>query len=469
LVLKQTVDAAAALFAPMALAVQSADANLPSPLTLDSKGKADLIRRMKKFQGVLRVGNVMNAGRPFDLEGNTYDVEPGGVVGNASAVGGAVNKGFGGFGGALGGGGGQARKPNTFVDLRLVLTLRAPGRPTETQFRIITTAARPEAPLINCELFLQPQFIPNRLSTHQYLDYLARQRPFIQGMLAPGKGGGGAPDGWPFPVNAMSFALMRNGALKRTLEGVDGVVPLLDHANFYLTTHRVVLNAEGTAPVARWGFDLVEMGVTFVPKTPADEPKAFEAAVRQGVAESTAEETFLAQSFPGLNVSSAASRFDLARVEGADGKVMKPNDGTAVKSLGWAAEDAASLSTQEPPDHLVVAAPAAAGVAPAWWSVSPAGAVVARGSGGFGEAETDYMELTLNIACKILCFMEMREATSEGTSYAFTSFLICAAMQGVGGGIEMAAEETSWEGIGMIISFIDLALWAGRGMAKPSE
>lgn len=468
-VLKQTVDSANALFAPMAFAVQSADANLPSPLGLDARGKVGLIKKMKKFQGVLRVGNVMNAGRPFDLEGNTYDVEPGGVLGNASGVSGAVNRGFGGLGGGLGGGGGDARKENTFVDLRLVLTLRVPGRPARTQFRVLATAARPEPPLINCEVFLQPQFIPMPLASHQYLDYLARQRSFVEGMLSPGKGSGGAPDNWPFPVNAMSFALMRNGALQRTLDGVGGVTPLLDHANLYLTTHRVVVNADSTAPSARWGFDLVDVGINFVPKTADDETKAFEAAVKQGVAESTAEETFLAQSFPGLNVSSAASRFDLARVQGADGRVIKPDNSAAVKALGWAADDAASLSAQEPSDHLVVAAPAATGIAPAWWSVSPGGTVVARGPGGFGEAETDYMELTLNIACKILCFMEMREATTEGTTYAFTSFLICAAMQGVGGGVEMAAEETSWEGIGMIISFVDLALWAGRGMAKPSE
>jgi hypothetical protein len=467
-VLKQTVDAADAPFNPIAFSVQSADANLPNPSAFDNKQKVELIRKMKRFQGIFRSGNMLTAGRPFDLEGNTYDVSPGGVIGNASGVGSAVGRGFGGFGGALGGGG-AARKASTFVDVHVVLTLRSPGSAPITQTRVLVTASHPTPPLLNWEVFLEPQLTPTSLIEYQLLDYFARQRPFVEAILAPKANAWPSPDPWPFPVNAVSLALLRNGALNRTMERTGGVVALLDHPNLFLMTHRVTVNDAATSTEGRWGIDLVEMGLNFVPRDAANEQAALAAAIREGVAESTIEGTFLAAAFAGHGASSAAGRFDLSRVLGAAVKVVRPQDTGAIESLGWTQADVQSIAEHEPSDHLIVAGAALPGQSPAWWSISPSGTTVARAPGGFGEAETDYAELTINIACKVLCVLEGYELYKEKTTYAFTSFLICATMQGVGGGLEMAAEGAGFEGMGWIVGMVDLTFWCLRGMNKPRE
>jgi hypothetical protein len=466
--LNQTVDAADAPFTPIAFAVQSADANLPNPAGLDNKQKVELIRKMKKFQGVIRVGGTMSAGRPFDLEGHTYDVNPGGVIGNASGVGSGVSGGFGGFGGALGGGA-RPKQENTFVDARVVMTLRSPGREPTTQTRVLVSAAHPAPPLLNWEVYLQPQLNPPTLVRYQMLDYLARQRPFVQAMFAPIGKSWPRPDTWPYPVNSNSFALLRDQALRRTMGAATGVVPLMDHPNLLLFSHQVAINVAGDSTEGRWGIDLVEMDLNFVPKDAASEPAALAAAIRQGAAESSIEGPFLAGAFPGHNVSSAAGRFDLARIQGGEVRVVRAQDAANLKALGWSDAEVQEIAALEPADHQLVATAPIAGQSSAWWSIRPDGATVARAGGGMGQAETDYMELTLNIECKVLCALEGYELYKEKNTYAFTSFLICAAMQGVGGGIEMAAEESEFEGIGFIISAIDLALWGYRGMNKPKE
>lgn len=466
-VLKRTVDAADAPFKPMAFAVQSADSDLPAPFDMTNQQKVDLIRRMKKFQGVFRAGSEMTAGRPFDLNGNTYDVQPGGVIGNASGVGQATGGAFGGFGGALGGGGAPKPPANTFLDVRVVMTLRSPGRQPITQTRVLTTADNPVPPLLNWELFLQPGFSPDKLMEYQFTDYLARQRPYIEAILAPKPGGWPVPDNWPFPIYAASISMLRNAALRRTLGDERGVVPLMDHPNFFATNHSVRVNAAGTATEGRWGVDLVEMGLNFVPKAAANESAATNLALRQSVAESTIEQVFLANAFPATGVTSSAARFDLARATGAAIKVIHARDSAALKGLNWDDRDAKGLASAEPSSQLIVAAAASAGEPPSWWTVAPNGTAVARSRGGFGEAETDYMELTLNIACKILCFIEMTNA-GKG-AHQMMSFMACAGMQAGGGAAEMIAEEMEFEGMGFIVSAIDLTIWAVMGMTEPEE
>ena len=466
--LKITVDAADAPFTPIAFAVQSADADLPNPASFDNKQKVELIRKMKRFQGVVRVGGTMSAGRPFDLEGNTYDVKPGGVIGNASGVGSGVSSGFGGFGGALGGGG-RPKKENAFVDVRVVLTVRSPERQPVAQTRVLVSAAHPAAPLLNWEVYLQPQLAPPTLVRYQMLDYLARQRPFVEAMFAPAGKAWPRPDTWPYPVNSNSFALLRNEALQRTMKSATGVLPLMDRPNLMLFSHEVAINAAGDSTEGRWGIDLVDTGLNFVPKYAGSEPAALAAAIRQGAAESSVEGIFLAAAFPGHSVSSAAGRFDLARIQGGEIRVVHASDADTLKALGWTDADVQAMADHEPAEHLILATTPLSGQAPAWWSVSQDGAIVARAASGTGEAETDYMELGLNIACKVLCMLEGYETYTEKTTYAFTSFLLCAAMQGVGGGAEMAAEQSGFEGMGFIVSTIDLTVWTLRGMNKPRE
>ena len=466
-VLKQTIDAAEAPFKPMAFAVQSADTNLPSPLDLTDQQKVDLVHRMKKFQGIFRAGSQMTAGRPFDLEGNTYDVAPGGVIGNASGVGNAAIGNFGGFGGALGGGGAKEKPANTFIDLRVVMTLRSPGRPAETQTRVLVTAQKSAAPLLNWEVFLQPAFSPTKLMEYQFTDYLARQRPYVEAMFAPKQGSVPMPNSWPFPIYAASISMLRNASMRRTLGTETGVVPLMDRPNLFMTTHAVRLNAAGTGMEGRWGVDLVEMGLNWVPKAAANESAALNLALHQSVAESTIEQMFLANSFPANGVTSSSARFDMARASGAAVQVVHPSDAAALKTLNWTDADAKDIGSAEPANQLIVATAATPGEPASWWTVSPNGTAVARSTGGFGEAETDYMELTLNVACKILCFIEMVNAKKG--SHAFASFLLCAAMQAGGGAAEMIAEDAEYEGMGFIVATIDLTIWAVMGMTEPKE
>jgi hypothetical protein len=460
--LAQTLEAATALFKPIAFSVQSADRDQPDPASVNGKGKIDLVRKMKLFQGLLRNGSQWIAGKPFDLVGNTYDVEPGGRVGTASSVGKGIQKGFGGFGAGLGGGGGNEEKKSTFIDLRVVLTLRSPGRKPITQTRLIVDGKQPAPPLVNWEVFLQPQPEPPALAGYQLIAYLAAQRPMVEAIVKRQHGAMSAGNPSSFPINSVPLVLMRNAALKRSLDGASNVVPLFDHPNLCIVTHRIGIAPDGAKTVSRWGVDLVEMGLTFVPRDAAAEMPAFTAAVRQGVAESTLEGAFLSTAFPGQSTSSAAGRFDTARLEGRKIQAVNAADIASIKSLGWTGDE----TSQEPADHLVIA-PAVDGQDPVWWSVSPNGSVVARSMGGLGEAETDYMEVTLNVAGKVLCALEMLESMGNPKdAYALGSFLLCLAMQGGAWVVETTVEA---HGVGMGLGMFDLAVWCLRGMNKPAE
>ena len=466
-VLAQTIDAADAPFKPMAFSVQSADTDLPAPFEMTNQQKVELVRKMKKFQGVFRAGSEMTAGRPFDLEGNTYDVQPGGVIGNAAGVGQTTTGNFGGFGGGLGGGGPPPKPANTFIDLRAIMTLRSPGRAPETQTRLLVSADKPAPPLLNWEVFLQPAFSPNKLMEYQFTDYLARQRPYVEAILAPKQGAFPMPNSWPFPIYAASLSMLRNSALRRTLGDEAGVIPLMDHPNLFMTTHSVRVNAGGTATEGRWGVDLVEMGLNFVPRAAANESAALKLALKQSIAESTIEQVFLANAYPASGVTSSSARFDMARASGAAVQVVHPGDAAALKAMNWSDEDVKDLGSAEPSSQLIVASGATPNQPPSWWTVAPNGTAVARSRGGSGEAETDYAELTLNIACKILCFIEMVNAGKN--THAFASFLLCAGMQAGGGAAEMIAEEAEFEGMGFIVATIDLTIWAVMGMTEPEE
>jgi hypothetical protein len=209
------------------------------------------------------------------------------------------------------------------------------------------------------------------------------------------------------------------------------------------------------------------MGLNWVPKAAANESVALNLALRQSVAESTIEQLFLANSFPANGVASSAARFDMARASGAAVQVIHPKDAAALKALKWAEADAKDLAAAEPSNQLIVATAATPDEPPSWWTVSPSGTAVARSQGGFGEAETDYAELTLNVACKILCFIEM--LNSGKSTRAFVSFLLCAGMQAGGGAAEMIAEDIEFEGMGFIVAAIDLTIWAVMGMTEPKE
>jgi hypothetical protein len=463
--LQATADAADAPFKPMAFAVQSAERDLPSAAGMTGAQKVDLLRRMKKFQGTFRAGSEMKAGKPFDLAGNTYDVEPGGVIGNATGIGKGAVSGFGGFGGALGGGGGTPKPQKAFVDLRVVMTLRSPGRPAETQTRVLVTAEHPEPPLLNWEVYLQPAPTPSKLLAYQLTDYLARQRPFVEALFAPKPGAWPTPDPWPFPIYAASMATLRNSALARTMggEAAAGVVPLMDHPNLFLTNHAIRINDAGTTTEARWGVDLVDMGINFVPKAAKDEPAAMKLALKQGVEESTIEGVFLSRAFPSAGVSSAAGRFDMARAAGAAVKVVRPRDAAALKALGWADADAQALASAEPASQLVVAATAAPNEPPAWWTVAPDGTAVARSRGGRGEADTDYLELQMDIVSKTLCFFDMLSAGKN--AHEMLAFMICAGMTSTDIALKMLEVEEAL----LPMAIADLVIWAGMKSTAPSE
>jgi len=467
ILLTHTVDAADALFNPMSLTIQSAESNLPNPAGLDGKGRIALIQRMKKFQGVFRCGDEMVAGRPFDLEGNTYEVQPGGVLGNAIGVGQGVGQNFGGLGGALGGGGtADEKKPPQLIEVRVVLTLRSPDRPPITQTRIVVDGQKPAPPLLNWELFLEPQFMSASLADYQAVSYLARQRPAMEAMLTPGHGWPAA-DPYPYPLNATPLALMRNVALRHSMHDLGGVTPFMDHPNLWIVSHRVGIEPNAAGPVGRWGVDLVEMGLKFVPHDVADESAAFAAAVRQGVTESTVEEAFLASAFPGRGVDSAAGRIDLARIESRTIRAVRPTDAAALKALGWSDSDTLALAAGEPQQHLILATAILPGQTPAWWSVAPDGTTVARSRGGAGDSDVDVAELTVNVIGKVLCILEGYHSMTEKTEEATLDFLECVAFQGAAGGTELAAEGSEIkEGLSWGLSLFDIAVWGIKGMAR---
>jgi len=411
-----------ALFEPLAFRVQPAE---PTPdagtlAGMEPAQQIELLRSLKRFQGILQVGSVTTVGRAFDLDGKTYSENSNGASGGPSSS--AVGDVFGG----LFGGGAEEAEPGKFVDLQLVLTLRGPDRNPATQTRTLVRAGDVKAPgfappLLWSEILVQPQWIPADLVTYQTLHSLVAYRGLLTDAMAASREGRGlrvtSPPVPPFPQHLLPLALLRQRAAAAILRAQPGVRVLIDTPLLTMANQRLS-SVDPDAGGIRFSrsIDIVANDVNVVGQAGTSNQGVFEVALRLGVADCTLESRFLRQIHPEDAASSGADVFERAKVEGRPVAVVSPRDSAALRRAGLGESDIEWIRENEAPAGRLVVTTTAAGSA-GWWSVGPDGASILRVSGGWGQASSEH--LMLNIVKGFgfaACGWEVRHAAHKPTS-----------------------------------------------------
>jgi hypothetical protein len=469
-VLKGEAAAADALFGPMAFQIQPAG---PTPdvgalAGMAAGEKIAVLKKLKRFQGILQVGSRVIAGREFDLEGRTYEAASGGPSGQAVS---------GMFGGLLGGGGDGGPTPGEFVDLQLVLRLSGPGRQPITQTRTLARAADVKAPgfappLIWSEILVQPQWIPADLVSYQVLQSLVGFRPMAAEALEASRLGRPArlpsqpiP---PFPQHLLPLALLRQRAAAGILREQAGVRSLVDAPLLTMANLRVSdVNADSATIRLQRSIDIVANAVRYVGPDGNASQDTFDAALRQGVADSTLEAQFLPATYPEDATGSGAAVFERAGLERRPVFVAGPQEADTLRRAGLGDRDVQWIGENEDPSYRVVVTTTVDGAA-GWWSVGPDGTTILRVSGGWGQAhaEHDAMVTGLKIVSFAHCGWELHHGSHHPSTATGWGMFSCVALAGVSGFFMMAGIHSAAAITGLftveILNVVGTAIMADR-------
>ncbi|HEX7484645.1 MAG TPA: transglutaminase domain-containing protein, partial [Vicinamibacterales bacterium] len=389
-----------ALFAPIEFRIQPADSSLDMKrlLSMDGNAKLQALRKMVRFQGILREGSRIIGGRAFDLKGHTFDAESGALPGGS--LGGAM--------GGLFGLGGEAPSAQ-FVDLQVVLRLTGPGREPLMQTRTLVRAGDIEAPtfappLLEWGFLVQPQWISPEFVGFQTLKFLMA---IADAVTAPRGGSPAAPP--PVPVQLLQLAVARQIATAGILAKQSDIKALIDKPMLTISTHRLAALRpdEGRVETQRT-IDIVENSARYVAEAAKFQPAAFDAALRQGVADCVLEQTFL-EEFTQTEAESGANLFRRAQLERRPILLTTSLDTAGLQAAGVTSADVEWIRSNESAAARLVVALTSDGRA-AWWSVQPDGNAVLRVSGGRGQSATEKAELTLHSVLLYLCGWEAKGA-----------------------------------------------------------
>jgi transglutaminase-like putative cysteine protease len=462
-----SVASADALFAPVEFRIQPGEAvpETAALVSMDTASKIDMLRKLKRFQGLLRMGSQVVAGRVFDLEGHTYDA-PGG---NPMASPGGLMGGMLGFGA-------EASGPGAFLDVQVVLRLTGPGRPPMTQTRTLVRATDLQSPsfappVMEWEILLQPQWISADLASFQMLTQLLLVQQAIVDTLKGGPSGKTTQPPPPFPQQLMQLALLRQSATAGILREQAGLHALVDQPLLTIAGHRLAaIRPQEQRLVVERTVDIVENAVRFVAKGDGPPAAAFDAAIRQGVADSTLEHRLLQEAFPDTRAESGATILQRAQREQRPVRFAGSREADKLRGAGLAESDVEWVRAYEAPDARLAVATDSTGAA-AWWSVRPDGNAVLRVSGGQGQGHTEHEEVvfinTLKILFSFACGLEVAKSSMHGpSSMAGWKIAFCAAAGGTSLGFVMG-------GIPHVYSFVLIGLeiteMIGSGIAESLE
>jgi hypothetical protein len=419
----RTVPSAEALFTPMELRIQPGE-SVPGANAIGEMNavqRAQMLRAIKKFLPIVRLGSKTFGGRAFDLEGHVFDAKTGDPMGAASGL----------MGGMLGFGG--EPEPVKFVDLQLVLRITGPGRDPLTQTRTLVRAADLEVPTFappigEWQILVQPQWVSPDLAGFQTLSYLAALAKGMTAQLKARKGFGGLELPPPVPVQLLEFTLLRQSATSAILARQTGLRAFVDVPLLTISGHKLsALRTDEGRIVAARTIDIVDNAVRFVATDAQSQAAAFDAALAQGAADCTLEQQILQEAFPDSAASSGATIMQRAQLERREVVSAGPGDVDKLKAAGLVDADVQWIGANEPPQARLLVGKAAEGPA-AWWSVRPAGTAVLRVSGGQGQSMVEKALEEPMVALKILaglvCAVEIAEAVSHGGGGALGIFTI---------------------------------------------
>lgn len=380
-----TFASASALFESPTFRILPADIDAkPDELfAMDVKQKIDVLRGIKRFEAILRSGSKIVSGRTFDLDGRTYD-------GASNPLGGAGGSFFGdAFGGA------DVESTPQFVDLHVELRLTGPGRKPLNQTRTLVRAEDVMAPtfappLLGWDILLQPQWISAKFVAFRDLS----QAVATGDALAAAVDSGRLEDFYkkllpPDPSLLHQMALLRQVAAADILGNRSGVKAFIDEPFLTISGTRItdIREDEGVI-IGERHIDIVENAVRYVAKGENGQRAAFDAALRQGVADSAIEHFLLDQVFPGPNNWSGATI--VAKAQGEQRPVLfaKTRDVERLKSAGMSNADIEWIHRNESPSAQLVVATTTSGNS-AWWSIRPDGNAILRSREGVGATFTE--------------------------------------------------------------------------------
>lgn len=409
-----------ALFTPLEFGIGPADrgVDLDAVASMDSKQLIDMLKKIKRFRPVLRAGPAVTSGRVFDLDGHTYDpadASPGNAGGSF-------------FGDALGGG--EEESSPQFFELRVVLRLTGPGRASKTQTRTLVRAEdlmQPTfaPPILRWEMLLQPQWLSAEFVGFNALQQTAQTAD----ALTAAASGGLTGKAWTrlppsVPLQLMELALLRQRAAAGILADKQGVRSLVDEPMLTILGQRVTELRVAEGQVAHeMHVDIVENSIRYVSRDDGSQPSAFDAALRQGVADCVLESEYLRELVPGADDRSATAILKQAQVEPRPAILARAQDSMRISGSGLPETDVAWIQANEPKESVLLIATTADGSG-AWWSIRPDGNAILRARGGEGQAgvETATMEheeggvtflYLLKFSAAVLCTVEASAAVLD--------------------------------------------------------
>ncbi|MBI3855957.1 MAG: hypothetical protein HY293_09740, partial [Planctomycetes bacterium] len=342
------LDLSAVAWKAVDFLVQPAPGQLPPGSKMrgmESKDVLAAFRQVKQYRAVLIVDGKSYGGVPFDLNGQTYAVDPGGRVGPAKALGGGVGKAFGG----VFGGGDEAPGASALESVVLEVAMKEPGAAERVQRRTLAAAPKPgprALPFLRYSYLFEGASLPAGELGRRELRAIAVNAAALRKLLT-GKGGGGH-----FNLHAdvspmlLLFGDLRRRVLARLGEGAPYVQ---ERPGILAETGQVFLDEEGGRVLFRQGIDIL------------DNPACFENAAARtltlGAAETALECLLVERMAPGVARKSAWTLMERSRLQGGKAEVSEKEGRREVR---WS-EDA-------------------------WWSVDPAGgACVGRVPSGAGQ------------------------------------------------------------------------------------
>lgn len=394
-----TYASADALFKPLEFRILPIEMAVdPNALAaMDIGKKIEVLRGIRRYQGILRSGGDVSGSRIFDLQGNTYDD----AAPLLPVTGGT-------FADAFGGGGESVPQ---FVELRVVMKLTGPDRQPMTQVRTLVRSRDTQAPtfappLLEWELLLQPQWV-----SAEFVGYRAVRQVVATGNARAKSSAAGQPPGAFEPpqtglVLPLQVALLRQIAAAGILTERAGVKALVDEPMLMISGYRIgEIHADKGQITTERSIDIVENAVRYVAGNDAAQSRAYEAALKQSVADATIEDRFLREVFPESDTQSGTTIFEQAVTAERPALLARVQDIDNMRSAGMTEADIEWVYDNEHPAARLLIATTADG-RDAWWSIRPDGNAILRVNGGRGSSLTETALITTKVSFAVICAIQ---------------------------------------------------------------
>jgi hypothetical protein len=291
------------------------------------------------------------------------------------------------------------------------MRITGPDREPLSQFRTLVRAEDVLSPyfappFLEWALLLQPQWIPA-----QYVGYQVLNQVVVNGNAFIEAASANRPFSDIAPTPTVSSLLLQMAALRQTaaadiLAERDGVRAFVDEPMLMISGHRLAAIDESAERITgERHFDIVESAMRYVPKSSASESSAFDAAIRQSVADSTIEDGLIRTTYPQMTSKSGATIIEQSLAEKRPAMLVNAHDSEKLRTTGIAEHNREWIRDNESPTARLVVATTAAG-SDAWWSIRPDGNAILRIDGGRGGDTAEYILITIELGLATLCGWE---------------------------------------------------------------